>query len=171
MLIVPPLIAVLLSACIPSSPVFMLNVPSDMLTFAFECTASSAEFMSSCPPDTVTFPEAFMPFALVLSESELLSCAEFCIPKPLPNICSDFFSALELPPPDVMSKLPPLISIVREASIPSPSAFILNVPFSMYTKPFVVSSEFSECMPSLPALRVNVPFAVRTLSLPEIAWF
>ena len=53
---------VLLSAWIPSSPVEIVKVPPDTVTFEFECKPSSSQVRLKVPPLIVISPPAFIPF-------------------------------------------------------------------------------------------------------------
>lgn len=58
---------VLLSAWIPSSPVEIVKVPPDTVTFEFECKPSSSQVRLKVPPLIVISPPAFIPFTLAES--------------------------------------------------------------------------------------------------------
>jgi len=98
-------------------------------------------------------------------------------PPPLPmsfcqflfGVPSDFIEAFALPPPVVMSKLPPSIESTVSASNVSLFATTVKLPPVTLIKPLSEASVLVDFMPFVLAEMLNVPPDILTLSLPTIA--
>ena len=85
------------------------------------------------------------------------------------GVPSDFIEAFALPPPVVMSKLPPSIESTVSASNASLFATTVKLPPVTLIKPLSEVSVLVDFMPFVPAEMLNVPPDILTLSLPSIA--
>ena len=114
-----------------------------------------------------------MPFPL----SSGLPIPPFGPPPPLPmllcqslfGVPSDFIEAFALPPPVVMSKLPPSIESTVSASNASLFATNVKLPPVTLIKPLSEASVLVDFMPFVPAEMLNFPPDILMLSLPSIA--
>ena len=185
-------------ACIPLSPDATEMFPPVITMFPLLCTESSAESILNSPPLIFTSLPSFKAFADVemLSVVSVLSAVgiaggsppvpfplssglpiPFGPPPPLPmlfcqflfGVPSDFIEAFALPPPVVMSKLPPWIESTVSASNASLFATNVKLPPVTLIKPLSEASVLVDFIPFVPAEMLNVPPDILTLSLPSIA--
>ena len=114
MRILPLLITVEVSACMPSSPDFSLNVPFSIVTLELECMESSEVSAVTVALLIFISPPALRPFALAVSSSaaEELSCPH--LPHCGLSLPLEVFEEFSLPPPVLRVNSP--FSIVRVVS-------------------------------------------------------
>ncbi len=121
------------------------------------------------PPAIFKVPLAFIPFVLTVSAFSVEEVSGlFLFPKkPGGTFVSSLEEGISESSPAFMVNSPSAMVREAEASIPSPSAVIKNLPPIICRKPFSASSSLSACSPSFPAVIVKSPSAIRMLSLPE----